>query len=84
MKKVIKSFSPINRRLQPREKTTFEQKNTSIYSSRISLFESIKNHIFAFEQAALLSVLSLSRRLILFKFIPLVKEIEVVQKAQRL
>ena len=50
--KVTKSSSPINRRLQQEEHTTFEKKKKNIFIKNLFVYKSLKNYI-CFEQAAL-------------------------------
>ena len=66
--KVTKSSSPINRRLQQEEHTTFEQKKKNIFIKNLFVYKSLKNYIFVLSKLLFSCVLNLWRRLILFKF----------------
>ena len=50
--KVTKSSSPINRRLQQEEQTTFEQKKKNIFIKNLFVYKSQELYL-CFEQAAL-------------------------------
>jgi len=65
--KVTKSSSPINRRLQQEEHTTFEQKKKNIFIKNL-LFTNHSRTISLFWASCSFRVLNLWRRLILFKF----------------
>jgi hypothetical protein len=85
LKQSTKSSSPINIRLQQEEHTLFEQKQKRTYSSRISLFtKSLKNSIFELSKLLFLCIKSLKKINTFLNSNTLVKEIVIVQKAQRL